>query len=410
MKRMLALVVALCLCSGIALAGDGVEAKRSTADRFQEARRLAFDGQREEAIALCREILKTNPDARDAKILLGRIQAWNKNYALARTLLEEVLEAHPSDSDARSALIDVELWSGRPAAALELAEEGLELRPGNLNLLTAKARALHKLGLNEEALVAAEQARAGDPDSSEMVDFYRILLQGTQRNKISVQYGGEWFDEGTEPWHTAMISYRREFYWGSITPRLNVAHRFDKNGVQFEVDSYPRIAEHTYGYVNFGVSGDDLFPSIRYGAEVYHNFPKGWEASLGFRRLHFDSGEVTIYTGTIARYIGKYWIQLRPQYVAKGSGDSFSGRARIRRFLNGRYEYIELAGGAGSDLGADIVDNQSDLDSSSVQLSYHRRVLDSLVLKGSIGIGREKLPRRGNRDSIFFRVGFDQFW
>ena len=407
MKRVLVLVAILWLCPGAEILARAEVAHASNYERFMEARSLAFEGRRDEARALCLEILAADPAASETKTLLGRINAWEGNYDRARQLLGEVVDANPRNADARRALIDVEVWSGRPEVARELAQQGLELRPGNSNLLVASAKALSKLGLAEEALAAAREAVAADPEDFAKLKFYRLLLEDTQKNKLSADYRREWFNDATEPWAMTTLSYRREFGWGSIIPRLNVAERFGKSDVQFEVDSYPEVGDQMYAYLNFGVSGDDLFPSIRYGAELYRNFRKGWEASFGFRRLDFDSADVTIVTGSVARYIGKYWIELRPQYVTKDSGNSFSGRVRIRRFFNGRYEYMELSGGAGDDLGSDLVDTASDLDSSSVQVSYNRRVRDSLILKSTLGIERENLPNGRNRDGIFFRLGLD---
>lgn len=405
MKSALVFLAVAVVFLAIAVPGQGESFSRS--ERFQEARSLALEGDRDQAMALCREILEEDPGDRETKTLLARINAWEGNYPRARELLQEVVEADPEDRDARGALIDVELWSGRPKEAWRVAQEGLDLRPANPNFLVGSARALTKLGLSEKALAAAQEAVAADPQNVRTRDFYRLLLEHTQPNRLSADYRREWFNDSTDPWEMTTLSYRREFGWGSIIPRLNIARRFNKNDVQFELDSYPRVGEKMYAYLNFGVSGEELFPQIRYGAELYRNFPKAWEASLGFRRLEFESGGVTIYTGTIARYIGKFWIQFRPQFVTKDSGNSFSGRIQIRRFLNGRYEYIEISGGAGDDLGSDLVDTSSDLDSSSVRLTYNRRIRDSLVLKTSVGIGRERLSSGSNRDGIFFRLGLD---
>ena len=60
-----------------------------------------------------------------------------------------------------------------------------------------------------------------------------------------------------------------------------------------------------------------------------------------------------------------------------------------------------------AELGSDLVDTASDLDSSSVQVSYNRRVRDSLILKSTLGIERENLSNGRNRDGIFFRLGLD---
>ena len=54
------------------------------------------------------------------------------------------------------------------------------------------------------------------------------------------------------------------------------------------------------------------------GAELFHSFPKAFEGSVGMRTLFFGSSDVTIYTGSVGKYISNYWISLR-SYVTPGS-------------------------------------------------------------------------------------------
>ena len=85
MRPVLLFLIVILLWAGSPAVGLG--AQNLTPDLFQEARTLAFSGHRTEAMALCREILETDPGNRSAKILLGRVNAWEGNYAQARMLL-----------------------------------------------------------------------------------------------------------------------------------------------------------------------------------------------------------------------------------------------------------------------------------------------------------------------------------
>jgi YaiO family outer membrane protein len=396
----------LALTSVSALAAD----EPSMDESFQQARELAYSGQRIEARKICEEILEDHPDAVEVKTLLGRTYAWDKDYDKAREVLQDALADKPSDLDARSALIDVELWSGHPEAARDLATEGLDHHPDSGDLLFRRARSLYSLGETREALSAVEQAVGADPENREAVKLYRRLLGQMLPNKIGVDFGMEWFDDGTDPWQQGRIAYRRYMSWGSLVGRLNLARRFGKNGSQFEVDAYPDVAANTYAYLNVGVSSGGLFPELRYGAELFHNFKGGWEGSLGFRRLDFESNGVTIYTGSVSKYQGKYWIELRPQYVTKLSGRSFSGRVRVRRFFNDRFEFIELSAGTGSGSDRDLVVEPADLISRSIRFEYRRRLKHRLIFKVIVGAGSEDLDATRNRDSVFATVGFDKLF
>ena len=149
-------------------------------------------------------------------------------------------------------------------------------------------------------------------------------------NKIAGDLGVSRFQDDTADWWAADVEYRRTFGWGSLLGRVNWARRFGNTGFQYEVDAYPRLPHRTYLYLNIGFSSDpSLFPDLRYAAEAHHSFPKGWEASLGFRRLEFSSSNVTIVTGTAAKYYGNWWISLRPK-PSSGAPPGWKSVARVK--------------------------------------------------------------------------------
>ncbi len=384
---------------------------QTTDELFGQARALAFEGKRQEASDLCGTILDRNPDYVDARILLGRLYAWDKEYDKARRQLAKALSSKPDYTDARLALIDVELWSDHADIALQYADNGLTRLPDNVDLLYRRMRALRRLDRDDEAISVAQQILALEPEREDARRQYYGMLDEALLNKLSADYTYENFDDSRADWHFLSLAYRRFTPIGSVIGRVNLARRFDKNGAQIEVDAYPNLWDKTYAYLNFGVSDSSLFPKFRVGAEIYHNFPAGWEASLGFRHLNFENSNTTIITGSIAKYIGDYWISLRPNWVPESAGDSLSANLSIRRFFGSRYEYAELALGGGIDDEIDTVSNVSEqINSFRIRGELRRRIAPDLILKGKLGLRTEELPFDRRRNSFFIGIGIERYF
>ncbi|NNJ89297.1 MAG: sulfatase-like hydrolase/transferase [Eudoraea sp.] len=78
---------------------------------YRTARDLAIEGKRDRALLLCQHILEEVPGHADTEILMGRIHAWNKEYAQAATILETAIKKYPVYADGYSALLDVYFWA-----------------------------------------------------------------------------------------------------------------------------------------------------------------------------------------------------------------------------------------------------------------------------------------------------------
>jgi YaiO family outer membrane protein len=342
---------------------------------------------------------------------LGRLYAWDKEYGLAREELTRVLQAKPDYADARNALIDVELWSHHPEAALGLADEGLTIDPREADFEFARARALANMKRYEESAAAAEKTLAIDPGYEPAKRLLRRVYDNILGTRATAEYEYESFDDDTDPWQLLQLEYHRVHDFGSMIYRLNLAHRFDDTGAQVEVDSYPTIRAGTYLYLNLGLSASDLFPEVRVGAEIYETFPKGWEGSLGLRFLDFETNDVTIVTGSVAKYRGNHWIQLRPYWVSEDGGDSFSGEIQYRLYFGGRYEWLGFTIGGGVDNELDVVTlEEDDLSALRVRLDLRKMIHSKLRLKATAGYREQELQGNVTRGSWFVGLGFDRFF
>ncbi len=86
------------------------------------ARDLAFDGQYDKALLLCRYNLSNVPSHIDTKILMGRINVWRGNYDESIEILTGCIQMNPNYIDSYAALFDVYFWAGKTREALELIE------------------------------------------------------------------------------------------------------------------------------------------------------------------------------------------------------------------------------------------------------------------------------------------------
>lgn len=144
------------------------------------------------------------------------------------------------------------------------------------------------------------------------------------------------FSGATDPWRLASVALSRPSSAGTFIVRVNYANRFALDGVQVEADAYPRVNEKVYLYLNAGYSNAAVFPEWRGGGEVFTSLPGTWEASAGFRQLRFVGESVTLLTGTVGKYLGNYWLSLRP-YLRSGDGllSASAGLTARRYFADG---------------------------------------------------------------------------
>jgi YaiO family outer membrane protein len=376
---------------------------------FARARRLAFDGQRAEAAALCRKALERSPEYHDIRILLGRIHTWEGRYDEGRAEFRRVLARRPDYEDARVALADLELWSDHPKEALAVCDEGLAGGPPSAPLLYRRARALKALGDFAPALAAAKAAQVADPDLHEARQLAENLAELVLRSKVSLGYTYDHFDQTFEPWRMVSLGAAHRFDWGSLIGRINRATRFGETGQQVEVDAYPRWKDGTYFYLNAGASEASIFPHRRYGAEAYHNFPKGIEASLGLRHLRFSSSNVTIYTGSIGKYWGDYLFTFRGNATPSSIGASKSGSLSVRRYFGDSENYLSASVGTGvspdqSNPDQELLQLRSRKAGLSLQGWIHKRV----ILSGSVAYEKQEL--RWDTERAQFTLGLGLEW
>ena len=178
----------------------------------------------ETAAADARKLVNAYPSYGDARILLGRILAWQKDYEQAAAVIDTLLKTEPDNADALSARRDISLWSKENTAV------STDLRTGySFDYFT---RTIHKV-------LAGFQLGAG----------HRF---GWGPASAGINIGNLITDEATDIYATEL---------------------------QFEAEAYPRLSNKNYAYIAYAYSPGTYFPTHRAAFELWQILPAGWAVS-----------------------------------------------------------------------------------------------------------------------------------
>lgn len=299
-----------------------------------EARRLALEGRRAEAILLLERYLQDSPGDAEARTLLGTVLSWERRYDEARRHLQQVLAERPGDGDALPALMNVELWSGHPERAEALSREaaGRDVPP-DFRVSLGRARALAALGRTDEARDLLRRIVRADAGQREARRLLSTLAGSGLRWQLITTHLHDRFSDDRTSWDEVQIALERRTAAGPFAVRAARAARFGLTDTQVEIEAYPQLRAGTYAYVNAGLApAETLYPGYRLGLEVYQALGRGFEASAGVRHLGFARA-TTIYGGTLTKYRGDWMLTGRFD-VASGAGSvAVSGHGMVRRYF-----------------------------------------------------------------------------
>jgi YaiO family outer membrane protein len=374
---------------------------KSMAQTYEEARNLAVSGERAKARQICKAILQKefNPDA---ALLLARTYAWDGLADSTRLILNDVLKRLPGHFEALDAYADVEYWSGNYATAIDYCNQALEKEPRAEAILLKKAKILHSDRQFQEAVTTLEMLIRLNPAHSEAMQKLVEFRPDVLKNTIRVNYVLDYFDQAfnRKPWQLGSLSYGRKTSAGTFIARANLASRYTRSGFQGEIDAFPRINANNYGYLNYGFSQSTVFPKHRVGAEWYHNFPKSFEASAGARLLYFNKTPVDIYTVTVGKYLGNYWLSARAFITPDTTVTAVSGQLQMRRYFADPESYlgIRLGYGVSPDDNRNLVDSELasrlNLKTRSVRVEFNHRIKQVWIFNIAAVWGNEQLQTR----------------
>ncbi|MDZ7634681.1 MAG: YaiO family outer membrane beta-barrel protein [Bacteroidales bacterium] len=236
-------------------------------EEYARVRSLALTGKYQEAEPAARDLVKQFPDYGDARVLLGRILAWQGHYDEGAAVIDTLLTSDPDNPDAIEALHDIRRWSR---------------------------------------------------DRSQ---------QNTPPPDIRAGYQ---FDTYSEPyerlWQVFTLGAGHRFSWGTAAASVNLGHinigppeNVNDNDLQFAAEAWPELTKSNYAYVAYAYSPGTWFPRHRAALELWQTIPRGWAVSAGINYYYFDQ---SIYIGTLSleKYMGNWWFSGRGYFYFKDIG------------------------------------------------------------------------------------------
>ena len=333
----------------IGLLATALRPAQAAEDLLAQARGLAANKHRQEALDLLAAHLSESPNDVDARLLYGLVLSWEWRWDEARVALRQVLTQTPRYADAALALTNVELWSGHPDAAELVTSRFLESSPEDTGVILARARVFRALKQPAEALRMLKAVLQIDPHNAEAADMRRALREEDAVWDSGVSFNSISFSDHSSPWLEQSVSMRRGLSAGSLIFRFSRAYRFGYKSELAEVDWYPHLRANTYAYLNAGYSPNgSLYPTFRAGAELFHNLGRGYEASAGMRRLQFSSTNINVFTGSVGRYHKDWYLSARTFVTPGDPKASVSMQLQVRRYFGDGEKYISVRFGRGA--------------------------------------------------------------
>lgn len=342
---------------GIFLAGFLINApvlSQSITDpesEYLRIRTIAFDGDYATAALAARKLVNEYPSYGDARILLGRILAWQKDYINAGAVIDTLLATEPDNADALSARRDISLWS-----------------KGNSPVST--------------------DIRAGY--------FFDTFSEPYSRY-----------------WQVFKAGAGHKFNWGQASAGVNVGNittgdpsQSAATELQFEVDAYPQLTNKNYAYLSYAYSPGSYFPQHRATAELWQVLKGGWAVSAGLNYYYFDRN-IFIAMASVEKYLGKYWFSVKGFVYFKDEGPTTSFYVNARRYFNDKnYLQVTLGTGTAPDEPFDMQTNLMRLSAHSVRLAYNASLTRRIVMRLNAGYSREEYAEEVWRNRFEGGVNF----
>jgi len=302
---------------------------------YLRIRSSAFEGNYDFAASAARKLVNEFPDYGDARILLGRILAWKKDYKQALAVIDTLLQKEPGNADALSARRDISQWS-------------------------------------KGSTPVATDIRAG--------------------------YSFDTFTEpNSRFWQVFNVGAGHRFGWGPAVAGINTGNisigdsaSIHKTEMQFIAEAWPTLTTKNYAYLAYAFSPGIYFPKHRAALEIWQMLPDGWAISAGLNYYYFTRN-IFIAGLSVEKYISKYWFSAKGFVYFKDDGPTTSFFLNARRYFNNT-DYLQVGIGAGTapDEPFDVQTDLMRLSAYSFRLTCSINLTNKLTMRAGTGYSLEE--------------------
>lgn len=374
-----------------------------------QARELIFDDKYQEGRKIAFRALDKYPNYADILILVGRSYAWEGKNDSASIYLERAIVASPDYEDGYIAYLDNLMWSDQYEQANEvLARAKTNFGTPLPNAIRYKESRLYYYQDDyDQAYEIAEELFDKDYNEEGLLGYIQNLQRLKRTNAIGVTYDYDNFQGDLTPWHTYSLYGRTQTkVTGSLIARVTQAYRFDTQGTLFELDAYPSLGENMYAYVNIGGSGAGFFPKLRFGTSLYYSLEKAWEVEAGYRYLGFSEA-THIFTSSLGKYVGNWWLNLRANVIPDNGKVSTSANFQARYYFKTAEDFFSIQLSSGVSPDEENRDQTQLLNSYRVRAGYQQLVTSRFMIYGYTGYSRDELSADIFRNDLNFTLGVE---
>lgn len=302
---------------------------------YQRIREIAFSGDYSTASSEARKLVNNFPSYGDARILLGRIMAWQKDYVNAAAVIDTLLMTEPGNEDALAVKRDILLWS-------------------------------------KDNTPVSTDVRAG-------------------------YYFDTFSEPYSHYWQVFKAGAGHRFKWGPAAAGINVGNIIlggpsprEATELQFEAEAYPKLTNKNYAYLAYAFSPGKFFPTHRAALELWQVLPARFAISAGLNYYYFDRN-IFIGLASVEKYCGKYWFSLRGYVYFKDNGPTTSFYFNARRYFKDK-NYLQLTIGTGTapDEPFDLQTNLMRFHAHSIRLAYNQSITSRLMMRLDAGYSKEE--------------------
>lgn len=335
---------------------------------YSKAHSLAYDGKHRPAKDILIQVVSKNPIDIEARALLASTYSWGGQYSKARDEFNKITSTERENSPIWISAIKNELYANQNATAYGLASKALTYVKSNseverllkISMDRIQNEKQPELGWhNTESLLITNIVSKKKPKKENVPNKKEVapvvsneaktpVAKEALNNRIAIRNAFTIFDQRYDPAIYSSISLRRQTLAGSIIPRINFSNRNGINGLQYDLDFYPKFSKRFYAYLNYGYSNASIYPNHKMGGDLYVNLPGAMEFSAGGRHIRFATRNVSVITNSIGHYRGNYYFSLR-SYVRPKEDNliGISGNLLVRKYLKDAENFMGINVGMG---------------------------------------------------------------
>ncbi len=186
-------------------------------------------------------ILTSHPNYHDIREFLATTYSWDGEYKKARKEFDYILDKDANRKSTWMAAIKNELWGDSPYEALNMANEALKKFPEDAEILYLKASAQENTNNPTEAYNTIQIVLNKNPEDQKAKEYKNSLNEKLRRNFIGYKSALDLYSDTFDPMQYHSLMYSHQTKYGSFTGRINFNRRFNENGMQYEIDLYPKF-------------------------------------------------------------------------------------------------------------------------------------------------------------------------